>query len=249
MASVPLTVRAGDDPGTALLFVTASVDGVDQEFLLDTGAARSRIPSSARTRAWTVDGHEPDSSHVRVPAITLGTIEAREIVADLADDAAPAVLGTDVLTGHRIGVRLSAGRLQLDEQAAIDRWRPLNRSSRGQPLVEIEWDAMTAVAAWDTGASATVVDADLAASFPGVFAPSGAHGTDAHGHGTALVRAAPCRIGGRRFTASTAVALPLASRSRAGEDAFTVIIGYPLITQADWVFDFRAGMWGFLDRA
>lgn len=264
VASVPLSVRADDDPGTALLFVTASVDGADEEFLLDTGASRSRIPHSDRTRAWAADAPDADSRGVfaststatqaRVPTIRLGTIEAHDVVVDLSESEAgpPAVLGVDVLAGHRVGVRPSAGTLQLDEQAAIDRWRPLGLSSRGHPLVEVVWDAVTAVAVWDTGAATTVVDTDLAASFPGLFAPTGATGTGTDVHGqestTARLRVAPCRIGGRRFAASSAVTVPLSGLAREGDTPFTMIIGYPLIVQADWVFDFRARMWGYLDR-
>jgi predicted aspartyl protease len=265
VASVPLSIRADDDPGTALLYVTASVDGIEHEFLLDTGASRSRIPRSDRTDAWRIDapdaasrgvfGSTSSAAQARVPTIMLGSVEAHDVIVDLADegDTTPAILGVDVLAGHRVGVRLSSSTLQLDEQAAIDRWRPLARSSRGHPLVEVVWDAVTALAVWDTGAATSVVDADLAASFPGVVTPTGGTGTGTDVHGressAAQVRLAPCRIGGRRFTATSAVTVPLAGLAREGDPAFTMIIGYPLIAHADWVFDFRAGMWGFLDRA
>ncbi|WP_165310868.1 aspartyl protease family protein [Microbacterium protaetiae] len=264
MASVPLSIRVGDDPGSALLFVTASVGGVAEEFLLDTGASRSSIRRSERTDAWAVDAADPGSHgvfgaaahtrHARVPTITLGTIEIHDLVVDVSDDDAPAgILGLDVLRGHRVGVRLSAQVLQLDEQAAIDRWRPLTMSSRGHSLVEVEWEDAAALAIWDTGASTTVVDADLAAAHPRVFAPTGATGTgtDAYGHQgeTAELRMAPAHIGERRFSATTAATAPLAGLARAGDPPFTMIIGYPLIAQADWVFDLRARMWGFLDRS
>ena len=260
MASVPLTIRADDDPGTALLYVTAAVDGVEHEFLLDTGAARSRLPRSPQTERWEADDPDPGSrgvfgsratgSQARVPEIALGPIIARDVVVDVADDG-PAILGVDVLAGHRIGVRLSARSLQIDEQAAIDRWRPLRLSSRGHPLLEVRWDATTAVAVWDTGASTTVVDSDLARTFPGVFAVTGAAtGVDVNGQegSSGRVRVSPCRIGERSFAVSTAATVPLAGLARDGDPAFTLIIGYPLITQADWVFDFRARMWGYLDR-
>jgi len=260
VASVPLTIRADDDPGTALLYVTAAVDGVEHEFLLDTGASRSRLLRSAQTERWAVDAPDPESRGVfgstatgpqaRVPEIALGPIVAHDVVVDVADDG-PAILGLDVLAGHRIGVRLSARALQIDERAAIDRWRPLRRSSRGHPLLEVMWDAATAVAVWDTGSSTTVIDADFARAFPGVFPVTGTtSGVDANGRegsaGTA--RVSPCRIGERGFAVSTAATVPLAGLAREGDPAFTMIIGYPLITQADWVFDLRARMWGYLDR-
>ncbi|WEG09534.1 aspartyl protease family protein [Microbacterium horticulturae] len=260
MGSVPLTIRADDDPGTALLYVVAAVDGVEQEFLLDTGAARSHLPRSAQTEHWAIDVPDPQSRGVfgssatgpqaRVPDITLGPIVAHDVVVDVSDDG-PAILGVDVLAGHRIGVRLSAHALQIDEQAAIDRWRPLQLSSRGHPLLKVVWDATTAVAVWDTGASTTVVDAGLAAAFPGIFPATGTtSGTDVNGQeGSAgMVRVSPCRIGGRGFAVSTAATVPLAGLEREGDPAFTIIIGRPLIAQADWVFDFRARMWGYLDR-
>jgi len=265
VASVPLTIRVDDDPGTALLFVTASVDGIEQEFLLDTGASRSRIRRSDRTDAWRVEAADPGAHGVfgaaaharqaRVPSISLGTIEANDVIVDVAegDDAPPAsILGLDVLRGHRLGVRPSIGMLQLDEQAAIDRWRPLTISARGHPLVEVEWDGVTARAVWDTGASTTLVDRELAAAHPALFAPTGATGTgtDAHGNQgeSAELRVATCRIGGRLFPPSIAATASLAGLARPGDPAFTMIIGYPLIARADWVFDLRARMWGFLDR-
>jgi len=265
VASVRLVVRPDDEPATALMFVTAAVDGADEDFLLDTGGSRSRVRRSARTDAWAVDAGDSGSRGVfgaaglarraRVPSLTLGPIQARDVTMDVSDgdaDGPAAILGLDVLRGHRLGVRAAAGVLELDQQAAVDRWRPLAQSSRGHPFVTVEWDGASAAAVWDTGASITVVDTAFAAAHPQLFAPTGTAGAgiDAHGRTgqTSQVRMAPCEIGGRRFSGSAAATAPIGGLARPGDPAFSIILGYPVIVQADWAVDLSLRMWGFLDR-
>ena len=265
MTTVPLTIRPDDEPGTAQLFVTAQVDGVDEEFLLDTGGSRSRVRRSERTDRWAVEDADDSSrgalgtatgtARARVPRIAVGPIVARDVLVDVSDGtddtAGPAaILGLDVLAGHRIDLRLADAACVIDETAAVDRWRPMVQSSRGHPHVTVAWDAAAAAAVWDTGASITIVDADLVSRHPELFTPAGTSvGTDAHGNvdETDLVTMTACRIGEREFAPALAAVAPIAGIHRAGDPAFELILGYPHIAQSEWAIDLREGRWGFLD--
>ena len=57
---------------------------------------------------------------------------------------------------------------------------------------------------------------------------------------------AACSIGGRAFPASVAAIADIAGIQRPGDPRFELILGYPVIAQADWSIDLRNGLWGFL---
>ncbi|GAA3765093.1 hypothetical protein GCM10022240_16620 [Microbacterium kribbense] len=262
MTELPMQVRADDEPGTALCFVTATVDGIAEEFLLDTGGSRSRVRASGRTAGWLIEDDDRSGRGVhgpagrvlraRVPAIAFGPITVRDVVVDVSTDDAhgeSALLGLDVLHGHRLDMLPASGVCRIDADEPVDAVWPLVTSSRHHPMLDVAWDEASARAVWDTGASITIVDTGFAAAHPGLFVPLGeSSGTDAHGStaDTPLVTMAACRIGGRVFAPSPAATAPIAGLARPGDPAFELIVGYPIIAQANWATDLRAGAWGFL---
>src|SRR3954452_18377589 len=99
--------------------------------MLDTGGARSTLPLDDLTSTFEpVDvDDEPgrgalgsasaDTGRAVVPSISLGPLDVRDLVVDLAPDGsdAPTILGLDVLRGHRLGLRPTAARLAIDTGA------------------------------------------------------------------------------------------------------------------------------------
>jgi hypothetical protein len=251
-----------DEPGAAEAYVVATVGGREYRLILDTGGARSTLPLDDLTATFAridVD-EEPgrgalgpasaDTARAVVPSIALGPLHVRDLVVDLAPDGskAPTILGLDVLRRHRLELRLADAILGIDTDAPVDAERPLRLSSRSHPHVVVGWGDVAATALFDTGASVTVVDAAFAAGHPELLEPlppSG--GIDAAGNRaeTPMARMAACEVGGRRFDASLATVVPVRGIQRPGDPEFDLVLGVPVIRQADWIIDLARGVWGF----
>jgi hypothetical protein len=98
----------------------------------------------------------------------------------------------------------------------------------------------------DTGAGATVVNRDFWPATPGLFEPIGTStGTDAHGEQveTPLLLMSGPAIGRRAFGSHKAVAVDLSGVNSTLDYPMDLILGYPTIRQADWLFDFPARRW------
>jgi Aspartyl protease len=251
-----------DEPGAAEAYVVATVAGREYRLMLDTGGARSTLPLDDLTSTFArVDrDDEPgrgalgpasaDTRRVVVPSITLGPLEVRDLVVDLASDGshAPTILGLDVLRGHRLELRLADVMLGIDTEAPVDAERPLPLSSRSHTHVVVGWGDVEATALFDTGASVTVIDAAFAAEHPELLEPlPPSTGTDAAGNRaeTPMGWMAACEVGGRRFDASLAAILPIRGIQRPGDPDFDLALGLPVIRQADWIIDLARGVWGF----
>jgi len=248
------------------VYVTVSISGREYELILDTGGASSRIVGDDLTQQFETAPTEVDhgrgvfggssasTPRVLVPELRCGPITATGLAVELTSEpnegqAPPPILGLDVLRHHRLDVRLTDGTLTIDGSDPIDRDRPLLMSSRGHPHVEVNWVGHTARAVWDTGAGVTVVDSAFARAHHHLFSPHAtAVATDSHGNSseTPLVTMAACSIGGREFAASVAAIADIAGIQRPGDPRFELILGYPVIAQADWSIDLRGGTWGFL---
>jgi hypothetical protein len=260
---VPIELRDDpDEPGAAEVYVVATVAARHYRLMLDTGGARSTLPLDDLTATFArVDADdEPgrgalgaasaDTGRVVVPSIALGPVEVRDLVVDLAPDGshAPTILGLDVLRGHRLELRLADVMLGIDTDGHVDAERPLPLSSRSHPHVVVEWGDVEATALFDTGASVSVVDAAFAAEHPELLEPLPAStGTDAAGNRAEMpmARMAACEVGGRRFDASLAVVVPIRGIQRAGDPDFDLVLGVPVIRQANWIIDLARGVWGF----
>jgi hypothetical protein len=267
-STVPLKVVPDAlTPEAAEVFVTVSIAGREYDLILDTGGASSRIVGDDLTRAFepvppdgdpgrgVFGGSSASTPRVLVPELRLGTITTTGLAVELTretdedHDASPPILGLDVLRHHRLDIRLKDGTLTIDGSDSVDEERPLLTSSRGHPHVEVNWAGHKALAIWDTGAGVSVVDTAFARAHRHLLSPHAtAIATDSHGNSAAtpLVTMAACSIGGRDFAASVAAIADIAGIQRPGDPQFQLILGYPVISQADWSMDFRNGRWGFL---
>jgi hypothetical protein len=117
---------------------------------------------------------------------------------------------------------------------------------RGHPYVEVSWPGVTASACWDTGSGPTIVDRGFWLSHPELFEQIGeSTGTDSSGDQaqTPLLMMAGPIIGQRAFTSHKAVAVDLSQVNSTLEIPMDLILGYPTIGQAGWLFDFPARRW------
>lgn len=114
---------------------------------------------------------------------------------------------------------------------------------RGHACIKVHWPGTSGRALWDTGSGPTVVNRDFWLCHRELFEPIGAvEGTDATGEQaeTPLLLMAEPVIGQRRFVRHKAVAVDLSRVNSTADYPLDLILGYPTLRQADWLFDFPA---------
>ena len=255
MRLVPLIVEPDpDDPDFASVLVEATVAGRPYRMLLDTGAARSQLVADEYTLSLS-PVHEDSSSaafggEVTDPVVTVtdlvaGPLRIPALDVTRSESGQGNLLGMDVLGRHRCHFRLAAGVLDLETPGG-EAGHELLTGRRGHPYVEVNWPGVSGLACWDTGAGATVVNRDFWLGHPGLFEPIGTSaGTDALGEQaeTPLLRMAGPVIGQRAFGSHKVVAVDLSGVNSTLDYPMDLILGYPTIRQADWLFDFPARRW------
>lgn len=255
MRQVPLIIEPDpDDPDFASVLVEATVAGRPYRMLLDTGAARSQLDADEYTRALPAVSGDSSSAafggQVSDPVVTItdlvaGPLRIPALDVTRSERRIGNLLGMDVLGQHRCRFRLAAGVLDL-EAPGDEACHELLVGRRGHPYVELNWPGASGLACWDTGAGATVVNRAFWLEHPGLFEPIGtSEGTDAHGEQaeTPLLRMAGPVIGERAFASHKAVAVDLSGVNSTLDYPMDLILGYPTIRQADWLFDFPARRW------
>jgi hypothetical protein len=112
----------------------------------------------------------------------------------------------------------------------------------------LRWPGVTGRAVWDSGAGATVVNRAFLLAHPELFEETGTtSGTDTTGAEmeTPLLRMAGPVIGGRQFGSHLVVAVDISGTNSTLRYPMDLIVGYPTIRQAEWLFDFPARRWGY----
>jgi hypothetical protein len=258
MPQIPLVIQAEpDDPDCAAVMTDGTVAGRPYRFIVDTGAARTQLEADEYTGTLEAASVETSSgalaSHsdpvVTVTDVAVGPLRAATLDVTRVSPAPPRtrnLLGMDVLRGYRCRFRLQAGLLDVDAPADHQTDRDLRTDSRGHVYVDVHWPGVTGQACWDSGAGITIVNRDFRLAYPRLFEEAGtATGTDATGATleTPLVLMAQAVIGGRRFGRHRAAVVDLSHANSTIELPMDLILGYPTLEQADWLFDFPANRW------
>lgn len=261
---IPLrTVPDPDDPDCAQILVEAVVCGVVTPFVLDTGGRRSalapsplvdRLPQLGTETSGGVFG-SVSSELVRVPELRLGPIalaHAELTVAERHDDhnalglGRRNLLGMDVLRVRPWELRFSEGTLWVDPPPGEALRYPLVSNAAGHIYLDARFDEVTGTCVWDTGAGITVVDAGFARAHPELLTMFGmGTGTDSNltTLETPLAMLAGCRIGEVAFSPSKVAIVDLGPANASTDLGFDLILGYPIIRQADWYVDVPGREW------
>jgi hypothetical protein len=255
---VPLIIEPDpDDPGCATVMADGTVAGRPYRFIVDTGAARTQLEADEYTGTLRAAPGEASSgvfaSHsdpvVTVTDVAVGPLRAATLDVTRVSPAPPQprnLLGMDVLRRYRCLFRLQAGSLDVDAPAGYQAGHDLRTDSRGHVYVDVQWPGVTAQACWDTGAGITIVNRDFWLAHPRLFEEAGTSaGTDGTGATleTPVVVMAEAVIGGRPFGRHRAAVVDLSRANSTIDLPMDLILGYPTLRQADWLFDFPAGRW------
>lgn len=255
MSRVPLIIEPDpDDPGCAMVLVDATVAGRPYRMVLDTGAARTQLEADEYTSALPVTGEDSSlaafggrvtESLVTVTDLAAGALRVATLEVTRGAPGLGHRLGMDVLGRHRCHFRLDAGVLDVDVPVP-QAGHGLLVSRRGHVYVEARWPGVSGLACWDTGSGATIVNRDFWLAHPELFEQAGTSaGIDGNGQRaeTPLLAMAGPVIGQRAFGGHQTVAVDLSGVNATLEYPMDLILGYPTIRQADWLFDFPARRW------
>jgi hypothetical protein len=242
------------------LLVDGTIAGHPYRFVLDTGGVQTQIEADEHMAALPVVASQTSSgtfaAHttpvVTITDLTIGPLHAATLDVTMVDPIPGhlrAIIGMDVLQRYRCHFRLADGVVDIDPPLptpadAAD----LRRSRRGHPYVDVRWPGgIVAHACWDTGSAPTIVNRDFWLAHPELFEEVGTEvtGTDATGAQaeTAVLMMAAPEIGQRKFSEHTVVTVDLTEANSTTDLPMDMIIGYPTIRQANWLFDFPAGKW------
>jgi predicted aspartyl protease len=249
-----------EDPTGAELWVEAELNGVPTPFLLDTGARRTTLARSSAAQQLPRTGTENSggvfgsvaSELVHVSQLRFGPVVIADTeVAVHPTGAVRNVLGMDVLGLRPWELRFSDATLRFDPPPANMPGQVLARDVGGHLYVDVSCESVAVIGVWDTGAGITVLDEAFADAHADLLCDIGAEvGTDVNGTAvsTPVATLAPCRIGGLEFASSRVAIVNLSSANAAVDRHVDAILGYPLLSQADWFFDPRGGHWSVARR-
>jgi hypothetical protein len=261
VSQVPLIIEPDEDePDFASVRVDATIAGRPYRMMLDTGAGQTDLEADEYTRGLTPVGEDRSAGVFGVavvyPVVTItdlavGSLRLATLDVRRSERVAGGLLGMDVLGRHRCHFRLDAAILDVDpppgtelDNTELDNELLIDR--RGHVLIEVRWPGASARAVWDTGSGPTLVNRDFWLAHPELFEQIGLiEGTDAGGERaqTPLLLMAESIIGQRTFGRHKAVAVDLSPANSTAEYPPDLILGYPTLRQADWLFDFPARRW------
>lgn len=247
-----------DEPGAAEVTVDGTIDGRAYRFLLDTGAAKSGVTLDDYTARFSSSGENHSSGVfasssddlITVPRLEVGPLRWQNVTLTRAA-AGPGVrnlIGMDLLNDFRCHFLFDSGRVVLDGDIPVDERAliPLLMDQRAHPYVAVTFEDTSAHAVWDTGASLTVVDSNFIDAHPALFAEAGrSTGTDATGTAveTPMFTLSSAAIGGYAFPPLRVAAVDLGPVNASIEIPMDMILGYNVLSRANWLFDFPARTW------
>ena len=253
---MPLVIEPDpDDPDFATVMVDATIAGRPYRLVLDTGAAHTQLDADEYTSGLSPVGEDSSfaafGGRVTDPVVTITDLEVGPLrVARLdvtrSERAAGNLLGMDVLRQYCCHFRLDAGVMGLGAPPGAQAEHDLLLDRRGHVYVDVQWPDASGRACWDTGSGPTIVNHDFWVGHPELFEQIGMSvGTDGNGEQaeTPLLLMTESVIGQRVFNRHKAVAVDLSPVNSTLECPMDLILGYPTMRQADWLFDFPAKRW------
>ena len=249
-----------EEAEAAEIFVDGTVGGHPYRFLLDTGAARTRLAFDAYTATFPcLEQHSSSGVFaasteevIQVPSIELGplTTTACLVVRGAAQHPDRRhLIGMDLLKEHCCHFVFDAQRVEVDPEEASafsGSFQALLLDRAFHPYVEVQFEALTAQAVWDSGADLTIVDLNLVKNQPALFqVADSSRGTDATGAAqeTPMFLMAATTIGGVAFPPQKVAGVDLTPVNATLEVPMDLILGYNTLRKANWLLDFPRQRW------
>lgn len=257
---VEIDPEAADE---ALYFVDGYIHEHPYKFLLDTGAGRSGIIADEFNAELESAGKSGGSGVfmpsnddlVNVSAIQVGPLVQENMVVGRVKGGAanrPNIIGMDFWQHYRCEFLFDQNKLVIDQPDSIlVTLYTLQTSAKCHPCVDVKLENITARAVWDTGASITIVDSNFIEKYPNLFTTDGAsEGTDATGASfeTPMYKMNACTIGDRAFPEVRVTSVDFSHINANSDTPMDMIVGYNILSKANWLFDFPNKKWAFINR-
>jgi hypothetical protein len=245
--------------GSGVISVPCAFDSYASLCTLDTGSDRSNVkkvdvianyPSQGKTEQHGVAGVAQACDWIQVSQLTVGDAKLPKHQAARCDSNTPGnVIGFDVFLGRTIGLNFQTKLFDVSYDSL-----PLNLPHHpfwfapgGLAALPVQVGNLELLAMWDTGAGLSVVDTEYAISHPELFTKGQEfnNGMDSNGNPVKMTvyLLKKITIGSKTFENTTFLAIDL-SKVRAGLGSEThLILGYNIISQANWYIDTRTRSW------
>lgn len=259
MSKIKLNIiNEPDDYECAQVRVDATVEGDEFDFLLDTGAALSRIRKSEFTIQYPkVKSHASSSvlsksneDLIRIPSLKLGPILKENVEFTRVDASHEQVnlIGMNILKSYAFHFDFQNNTLEVnpDGRKYASKVNDLFMDEAGHPYIPAFLGEKECSTVWDTGSSITLVDTKIITEYPKYFRKIGeSEGTDANGNKvmTSTYLLVNLTIDGKLFPPHHVAALDLSDVNANLEKPMEMILGYSTFQHADWWFDFPLKKW------
>jgi hypothetical protein len=260
MSVLNLLVKTDDESRqTAEVWVDGELEGTPCQFLLDTGCASTTLTSNAFTRGLKPVGHRSSSGTfgrakydlVNVSSISAGPISRKDLTISRAPEGGTDrnLLGMDILRDYRLSFDFDKNQLSIGADSSTDAELEYNEilMDRGLiPYVQVEADGRRGNAVWDSGAGITLVDRSFVQKNPELFVPIGNEiGTDSTNtqRETPIFMMKALKVAARIFHTVKVAAVELRPHDSHVEIPMDFVLGYSVLRQANWVFDFPKRKW------
>jgi hypothetical protein len=265
LESLPLIILPdSNNPEAAEVLIDGKIGATSCRFLLDTGAAITCVDFDDYTSTFKRVGTKETAGAfskssldlIIAPSISIGPFTEHILLVSRSKNGSKRqrnLIGMNFLKNLCIYFYFDSDRVEagpLQQPKAGCGLRPLTLGRSSHPYLAVNFGGWAATAVWDTGAGMTVVDKGFVDNHPAFFRPSGiSKGNDSAGaeEETPAYVMEGATIGGRRFDHIKVSAFDFSRVTTHADIPFEIILGYNLIKQANWCFDFPAKKWGFLD--
>lgn len=266
MSEINLIIKQDEEEVEAAeIFVDGTIDGHQYRFLLDTGAARTRVISDDYTSTFSSIDISNSSGVfaktsddlITVPSIKVGPISKNEFaVARMVAKGTEIrnLIGMDLLKDFCCHFFFNENRVSVDVIDALGTgytFQELFFDSKFHPYIDIHFGTLRAKTVWDTGASITVADINFIKKHPAFFQEVGqSTGTDASGFKmeTPMFIMSVTQIGDNAFPPHKVAGVDLSHVNSTIEVPMDLILGYSTLSKANWLFDFPRKKWAISKR-
>ncbi len=248
----------------AWIFIDGYVNEKDYRFLLDTGAGRSSIIADEFTAQFKAEGESDGrgvfmakaDDLVAIPKLQVGPVAVENLVISRISDSVENrnnLLAMDFWQHVSCAYYFEKRQLIVNptqNEVSSENLYKLQVGEKYHPYIPIKFNDISANTVWDTGASITVVDSNFVDKYPQLFTPDGFDdGTDSSGETfqTPMYQMHACQITERTFSAIRVAAVDLGPINATIEIPMDMILGYNILRQANWLFDFPNKQWAFID--
>ncbi len=261
MEAIDLIIQPDEEEaGAAEILVDGLIGSHPYRFLLDTGAAKTSVVADEYTAGFA--SHQRDDSSgvfaqssddlITVPSIQVGPIARQGFTLSRMAHSGPVnrnLIGMDLLKDFECHFLFDENRLLIGASGAVENdrnFQELFLDARAHPYVDVQFEAAIARAVWDTGAGLTIVDLGFVQRHPGLFSEAGVSlGTDSTGlslETPMFILDAPM-LGNIPFPAPKVACVDLGPVNASLEVPMDLILGYNVLSKANWRFDFPGKRW------